>query len=261
MKIIITGINGRMGGEVARAILASGEHQIIGATVRNPSLIGKDIGAIIGVPSLGVAATPLSETEFSEADVAIDFTLPELLPELLEKCQQTKTALVTGTTGLTPDNKELLDTTAKEIPIVQSGNMSMGVNLLAVLVEQASAALDEDFDIEINELHHRHKKDAPSGTAKLLGEAAAAGRKVSLSEKMAIDRDGLREQGDIGFSVQRGGGVIGDHTVMLAGENERLELTHRGHNRTIYADGALKAAQWLKGQPAGLYSMRDVLAL
>ena len=261
MKIIVTGISGRMGAEVVGAIMASDQASLHGATIRNSSLFGKDVGEIIGMQPLAVAATPLSETNFEDAEAVIDFTLPEALPELLHRCVESNTALVTGTTGISPELQRQIDQAARSIPIVQSFNMSLGINLLAALVEKASASLDESFDIEINEIHHRHKKDAPSGTAILLGESAATARGQKLQEVQAMDRDGLRKQGDIGFSVQRGGGVIGDHTVMLAGENERLELTHRGHNRRIYADGALKAALWLKDKPAGLYSMRDVLGV
>ena len=261
MNIIITGITGRMGREVALAALAHEHITISGATARDPSLLDQDIGKALAISPTGVSINAIEKIDFSHADAVIDFTLPELLPELLKRCNTAKTALITGTTGVSSELQKQVSDAAQQITIVQSFNMSLGVNLLAALVEKASASLDENFDIEINELHHRHKKDAPSGTAILLGHSAANARDQKLEDVQVIDRNGLRKTGDIGFSVQRGGGVIGDHTVMLAGENERLELTHRGHNRRIYADGALKAAQWAKNKPSGLYSMRDVLGV
>lgn len=244
-----------------QAALAHPKMQLAGAIVHEPELLGKDVGELLQTQPVGVAATHLSGTDFAVADAVIDFTLPQALPALLEKVTAAGTPLVTGTTGLGAGLQQQVAQAAKKIPIVQSFNMSLGVNLLAALVEQAAQALGDDFDIEINELHHKHKKDAPSGTAKLLAQAAAKARGVKLEEVAAIDRNGERKTGDIGFSVLRGGGVIGDHTVMFLGDNERLELTHRGHNRRIYADGALKAAAWLQGKPAGLYSMRDVLGI
>lgn len=252
MKIIVSGINGRMGGEIARTLLAQSGMELIGAIGHGDSLNSKD---------WGVKATVIDEADFSKADAVIDFTLPAAMPALLEKATQAKVALVTGTTGLSAELQSQVVRASKQIPILQSFNMSLGVNLLAALAEQASARLGEEFDIEINELHHRHKKDAPSGTALLLGEAAAKGRGVDLKEVSAIDRNGERKIGDIGFSVQRGGGVIGDHSVMLMGEHDRIELTHRAQSRQIYVDGALKAASWLQGKPASLYSMRDMLGL
>lgn len=261
MKLMITGINGRMGQQVALAALETQGVEITAAPARNQAILGKEVGEVIGTQPIGVAVKPLAEIDFHGIDAVIDFTLPQALPEWLALCQQHRLPFITGTTGLSAEQQRQVEQASQQIPIVQSFNMSLGVNLLAALVEKASAALDDSFDIEILEMHHRHKKDAPSGTARLLGEAAAKGRDVSLTEKQAIDRDGLRQSGDIGFAVMRGGGVIGDHHVVLAGQSERIELTHRGHDRSIYAKGALQAAKWLQGKPAGLYSMRDVLSL
>lgn len=261
MKLIVTGISGRMGGEVARAILASENMDLIAATAHEPYIIGKDVGEAISAQPIGVAVTPLSATVFSNADALIDFTMPEATIEIAEKCGDAGIALVTGTTGLSAAQQAAIISAADKTPIMQSFNMSLGVNLLAALVEQAGAVLDDSFDIEINESHHRYKKDAPSGTAILLGKSAAKARGVNLEDVQAIDRNCERKTGDIGFSVQRGGAVIGDHTVMLMGDNERIELTHKASNRRIYADGALKAAQWLQGKQSGLYSMRDVLGI
>ena len=241
MKIIVSGINGRMGGEIARTILQQPALQLLGAIGHGDEIDGADIGSIIGGDAIGVKATQLNQADVSKADAIIDFTLPVALPALLEKAVESNVALVTGTTGLSDELQSKVHDAAKTIPLLQSFNMSMGVNLLAGLVEQASARLGEEFDIEINEVHHRHKKDAPSGTALLLGVAAAKGRGVNLGDVSAIDRNHERNVGDIGFSVQRGGGVIGDHSVMLIGENDRIELTHKAQNRSIYVDGAIKA--------------------
>lgn len=261
MKIIVSGINGRMGSAIARTILNQDNLQLVGAIGHGDSIDGVDIGSIIGVDETGIVATQLDNADLSTADAVIDFTLPVALPALLEKAKQANVALITGTTGLSDELQAQVNEAAKHIPLLQSFNMSLGVNLLAGLVEQAAERLGEEFDIEITELHHRHKKDAPSGTALLLGEAAAKGRGVRLKDVTAIDRNHERKVGDIGFSVQRGGGVIGDHSVMLIGENDRIELTHKAQNRQIYVDGALKAAEWIKSKPAGYYTMRDVLGL
>lgn len=262
MNIIVIGCNGRMGAECVREVAANNHLQVSGGTVRNQKFVDADIGELAGLPKLNIKATLLKDTDFNSANAVIDFSQPDGLVELLDYAVQHKLSLVTGTTGLKPNHQQKVDEAAKIIPIVQSFNMSLGVNVLANLIEKAANALGDEFDIEINEMHHRHKKDAPSGTALLLGEAAAKGRNVALAKVQSpIDRNGERKIGDIGFSVMRGGGVIGDHTVMLAGESERIELIHRGHDRSIYAKGAVKAAKWLQDKPAGLYDMQDVLEL
>lgn len=244
MRLMIHGIKGRMGHEIAE--VAADQHGVTG--------LAREEGKLGEMP-----VTTLDKAEFGEIDAIIDFTLPDGLMTLLPQAVAHRLPLVTGTTGLNAEEQKRIEDASHYIPIVQSYNMSLGVNLLAALVEKAATTLPDDFDIEILEMHHRHKKDAPSGTALLLGEAAATGRGVNLQERTAINRDGERQQGDIGFAVLRGGGVIGDHTVMLAGQSERLELTHKGQDRSIYARGAVKAAQWLHEKPAGMYSMRDVL--
>jgi 4-hydroxy-tetrahydrodipicolinate reductase len=197
-------------------------------------------------------------------DVLIDFSAPGALPVSIEAAQEARCALVVGTTGLEPAHHALIDTAARDIAVLQAANTSLGVTLLARLVEQAARALGPDWDIEIAELHHRLKVDAPSGTALALGEAAARGRGIDLATHSDRGRDGMtgpRLEGRIGFASLRGGSAAGDHMVLLASEGERIELWHRAENRTIFARGALKAAQWLAGKQAGRYAMADVLGL
>ncbi|MCU0892482.1 MAG: 4-hydroxy-tetrahydrodipicolinate reductase [Sandarakinorhabdus sp.] len=197
-------------------------------------------------------------------DVLIDFSAPHALTASLEAAQEGRCALVIGTTGLEAQHHAAIDTAARDIAVLQAANTSLGVTLLARLVEQAARALGPDWDIEIAELHHRLKVDAPSGTALALGEAAAAGRGIDLASHSDRGRDGItgaRVEGQIGFASLRGGSAAGDHMVLLASEGERIELWHRAENRTIFARGALKAAQWLAGKPAGRYAMADVLGI
>ncbi len=198
------------------------------------------------------------------SDVLVDFSSPTALQNTLEACVAAGKPLVIGTTGLEDDHHTAIDRAAEKIAILQTGNTSLGVNMLAALVEQAASKLGDDWDIEIVEMHHRHKVDAPSGTAKLLGEAAASGRGIDLSAHRESGRDGItgaRTKGAIGFAALRGGSVAGDHMVILAGDEERIELTHRAENRIIFARGAVKAAGWLIGQGAGRYGMNGVLRL
>jgi 4-hydroxy-tetrahydrodipicolinate reductase len=199
-----------------------------------------------------------------KCDVLIDFSVPGALAGSIEAAQEGRCALVVGTTGLEPAHHALIDRAARDIAVLQAANTSLGVTLLARLVEQAAAALGPDWDIEIAELHHRLKVDAPSGTALALGEAAAAGRGVTLATHADRGRDGItgaRVEGHIGFASLRGGSAAGDHMVLLASEGERIELWHRAENRSIFARGALKAAQWLAGRKPGRYAMADVLEL
>lgn len=198
------------------------------------------------------------------ANVLIDFSAPVALPLLLTAARDGATPVVIGTTGLTPDDHAAIDEAAREIAVLQSANMSLGVNLLAHLVREAAAALGPEWDIEIAEMHHRDKVDAPSGTALLLGEAAAAGRDIALDDHEERGRDGIgeaRARGAIGFASLRGGSVAGDHLVLFAGDGERIELGHRAESRAIFARGAIRAALWLHGRPAGRYTMNDVLGL
>jgi 4-hydroxy-tetrahydrodipicolinate reductase len=194
----------------------------------------------------------------------LDFTAPGATTAFAELAAQARIVHVVGTTGLSPDDMAKLKAAGRHAVIVQSGNMSLGVNLLAVLVRQAAKSLDADFDIEVVEMHHRHKVDAPSGTALLLGRAAAEGRGVDLEGHSVRSRDGhtgARKRGDIGFATLRGGSVVGEHSVLLAGEGEVIELAHRATDRAIFARGAVKAALWGRGRKPGLYSMADVLGL
>ena len=195
------------------------------------------------------------------SDVIVDFSSPDALPDYLVAARVAKTPILIGTTGLDGAHQDMIDDAAKDIAIIQAANTSLGVNLLAALVAQAAARLGDDWDIDILEMHHRHKVDAPSGTALLLGQAAANGRGKSLPEVSHFDRDGLRDVGSIGFATLRGGSVAGDHMVVLASDGERIELGHRAEDRSIFARGAVKAALWLSDKPAGRYTMADVLGL
>lgn len=199
-----------------------------------------------------------------DCDVFIDFSAPDALQGHLETAVEAKRPIVIGTTGLTPGHQRMIDEASAKIAVLQAANTSLGVNLLVHLVRQAAAKLGEDWDIEIAEMHHRHKADAPSGTALLLGRAAADGRGVSLDEMSERDRDGItgpREPGRIGFAALRGGSVAGDHQVVFAGDGERLELGHRAESRAIFAQGAVRAALWIADCPPGRYGMDDVLGL
>jgi len=213
-------------------------------------------------PGIAISADPLALAE--RADVLIDFSVPGALSTHLDACIAARKPILIGTTGLEAVHHALIDEAAALIPVLQTGNTSLGVNLLAALVEQAAAGLAEDWDIEIVEMHHRHKVDAPSGTALLLGEAAARGRGIALADHSDRGRDGItgaREPGAIGFAALRGGSVAGDHQVIFATEGERIEIGHRAENRSIFARGAVKGARWLLGQPAGRYDMKGVLGL
>lgn len=269
-KIGVAGCMGRMG-RVLLATIATGAAQeganfvLAGGAGRAGSdLIGKDLGELAGIGSLGLRATTSAEALFAEADAVIDFTAPAATLAHAALAAKTGTALIVGTTGMTDQDLETLEEASRSVAVVFARNMSLGVNLLLSLVECVSRILDDDYDIEILEMHHRHKVDAPSGTALALGEAAAQGRGVDLSLVAERVRDGIigsRARGDIGFATLRGGDVIGDHSVIFAAEGERIEIGHRASNRSVFARGALKAALWLEGRPAGLYNMRDVLGL
>ena len=195
------------------------------------------------------------------SDVIVDFSAPDALAAHLTAARLAKTPIIIGTTGLDETHQAMIDDAATDIAIIQAANTSLGINLLSALIEQATARLGDDWDIEVIEMHHRHKVDAPSGTALLLAQAAARGRGKSLPELSRFDRDGLRDVGSIGFASLRGGSVAGDHMVILAADGERIELGHRAEDRSIFARGAVKAAQWLSGKPAGRYTMADVLGL
>lgn len=267
MKIGILGGAGRMGQMIAREIL-SGQYKDaeLAASIDHKQswAIGKDVGGILGLDACGVCVMTDKQTAFRDSDVLIDFTTPEATLEHAKLALDHGKALVIGTTGLGTAEQAAIDEAAKKAPVLQAANMSLGVNLLLSLVEKTASLLGDEFDIEIFEAHHRHKIDAPSGTALALGHAATAGRKVKLDDVMVPARHGqtgARPQGAIGMSVFRGGDVVGDHTVTFAGIGERIELAHRASDRSLFAKGAVRAALWLKGKPAGAYSMRDVLGI
>lgn len=265
MKFGVVGCAGRMGVMVLRQIAATANCTIVGGCDRPGSAaIGRDLGTLAGLDPLGVAATADAEAVFAAADAVIDFSSPATTEQSARLAAGTGKILVVGTTGLADSQHQALVQAADRAPVIQSANMSLGVNLLVGLVEQVARRLGPGFDIEILEMHHRLKVDAPSGTALALGRAAAAGRDAALDQVAVRVRDGhtgARRAGDIGFAVLRGGDVIGDHTVLFAGDGERLELTHRAAGRHIYAAGAVRAALWAKDQPPGLYGMKDVLGL
>jgi len=240
-RIGIIGSAGRMGQALVEAIAAAGEVHAGGVDK------GDDVAALAGA-----------------ADVLVDFSSPHALEANLDAAMAAGVGIVIGTTGLEERHHWLIDSAAEHIPVLQTGNTSLGVTLLAHLVREAAARLGEDWDIEIAETHHRMKVDAPSGTALLLGQAAAEGRQVDLTEVSARGRDGItgaRRAGDIGFAALRGGSVAGDHTVLFLGDDERLALSHLAENRRIFAKGAIRAAQWLLGRPADRYTMPQVLNL
>lgn len=265
LQIAVLGVSGRMGRALLAAIDEVPGAVLAGATASaNSRWLGKDASEAAGGIKRDVEVEADPAVALRSSKVAIDFTLPEATATNLAACLAAKCPLVIGTTGHTEEVKAQIAAAAKQIPIVMAPNMSLGVNLLLKLVELAAAKLDADYDIEVFEAHHRHKKDAPSGTALALGAAAAKGRDVSLNEVAEYSRHGntgARERGSIGFSVFRGGDVVGDHTVTFAGLGERIELTHRASDRLAFARGAVRAAHWLSSQPPGLYSMQDVLGL
>jgi 4-hydroxy-tetrahydrodipicolinate reductase len=265
MKIAVMGAAGRMGRELVRAIAAQPGCSVSGATeVAGSPALGKDIGELAGLGRIGVEVTSDAAAVIAAADAIVDFTVPKASAEFARLAAKSGTAHIIGTTGFDAASEAAIAEAAKRTAVVKAGNMSLGVNLLAALTKQVAAALGNDFDIEIVEMHHRMKVDAPSGTALMLGEAAASGRNVALADRSVRVRDGhtgSRQAGDIGFASLRGGTVVGDHTVIFAGEGERIELTHRAADRGIFARGAVKAALWAKGRAPGLYAMTDVLGI
>jgi 4-hydroxy-tetrahydrodipicolinate reductase len=265
VKLVVTGAAGRMGQALIRAIAATPGAILHGAIEREGApALGKDAGVLAGAGETGVRVTADALPAFASADGVLDFTSPAASVEFAALAAQARIVHVIGTTGIDAPQEEKLRAAARHAVIVKSGNMSLGVNLLAVLVEQAAKALDRDYDIEIAEMHHRHKVDAPSGTALLLGEAAARGRGIGLAQSSVRARDGVtgpRPSGAIGFASQRGGTVIGDHSVTFAGDGERIVISHLAQDRAIFAAGAVKAALWGRGKKSGLYSMRDVLGI
>lgn len=265
LRVVVAGAGGRMGRALIRAVLDETRMRLVGALDRPeaPSQ-GQDAGALAGAAPVGVPVTADPLPVLAQADAILDFTAPDATLAYSELSAQARIVHVIGTTGIPAEHDERFRAAARHCRIVRSGNMSLGVNLLAALLRRATAALGPDYDIEIVEMHHRHKVDAPSGTALLLGAAAAQGRGIGLAEHSVRVRDGhtgARPQGAIGFAALRGGSVVGDHTAVLAGPGERIELTHRAESREIFARGALSAALWAFDKKPGLYSMADVLGL
>ena len=263
MKIGIVGAAGRMGRALVRAVCEAKGCRVVGATERaGDAALGQDAGTLAGLDALGVALTADTAALFKAADAVLDFTAPEATLVHAALAAKHGVILVTGTTGLKPAEQAKIAAAAKKIALVQAPNFSVGVNLAMALVEQTARVLDDDFDIEIVEMHHRHKVDAPSGTALGLGRAAAAGRGIALEKMTESGRDGItgaRKKGAIGFAALRGGDVVGDHTVIFAGAAERVEITHKAGGREIFARGAVRAALWARTRQPGLYSMQDVL--
>jgi 4-hydroxy-tetrahydrodipicolinate reductase len=263
--IVVTGGSGRMGQMLINAVQASDACTLVGVLERTGhDWVGQDVGIAMGGAEIGVTVSDDAVTTFAKAQAIIDFTAPAATIGFAELAAQARAVHVIGTTGLTEGDIVKLDAAARHAVIVRAGNMSLGVNLLVQLTKKVAAALDEDFDIEIIEAHHHYKIDAPSGTALMLGEAAAQGRGVALKDVIDSGRDGItgaRVRGDIGFSAIRGGDIVGEHDVLFAAAGERIKLTHIATDRAIFARGALKAALWGQTQKPGSYSMLDVLGL
>lgn len=254
-----------MGRELVRTVVATQGCFVAGAAERpGSSSIGMDVGSLAGLDPFGIAVSDDAEAVIANADAILDFTGPTATLMFADMAARGGKVHVIGTTGFGPADEDRISLAAEKARIIKAGNMSLGVNLLTAVTKKVAAALDMDFDIEIIEMHHRHKVDAPSGTALMLAQAAANGRDVSLEKSSVRVRDGHtgpRAAGTIGLQSLRGGSVVGDHTVIFAGEGERIELTHRAEDRSIFARGAVKAALWGRHKAPGLYSMIDVLGL
>jgi len=265
MRLIVAGAGGRMGRTLVKAIAESKELTLAGALEdpRSP-LMGWDAGQLAGLGENGVKLTGDAAALLAQADGIVDFTAPAATLEYAARAAAAGKVHIIGTTGMSAEDDAKIAQAAQGAVIVKSGNMSLGVNLLAALTRRVAATLDQSFDIEILEMHHNQKVDAPSGTALMLGRAAADGRHVDLGKTAVRSRDGhtgARKAGDIGFATLRGGTVVGEHTVIFAGPDERIELTHKAADRALFARGALHAALWARKQKPGLYSMMDVLGL
>ncbi|MFY2824460.1 4-hydroxy-tetrahydrodipicolinate reductase [Ruegeria sp. MALMAid1280] len=263
--IVITGASGRMGQMLSKTVTDSDQARLVGVVERaGHDWIGQDVGTAMGGPALGVTVTDDPLEAFAQAQAVIDFTAPEATLEFAALAAQARCVHVIGTTGMSDEQIAALEPASRHAVIVRAGNMSLGVNLLVQLTKKVAAALDEDFDIEVIEGHHHHKVDAPSGTALMLGEAAAEGRGVNLADVSDRGRDGItgaRQRGNIGFHAIRGGDIVGEHDVLFAAPGERIVLRHLATDRAIFARGALKAALWGQGKAPGQYDMVDVLGL
>ncbi len=253
IKIGVFGISGRMGQAIIQSVAKNPRTELVGGTVQNLANTKSDY-----------FITDNPKTLAEKSDVLIDFSNPSILESHLIVALDSKKPIVIGTTGFSLDTEKFMHEIAQEIPVLQSGNMSLGVNVLAKLVRQTASILNEDWDIEILEAHHRHKIDSPSGTAIMLGKAAAEGRDIDFNDHKVLSREGIsnpRNRGDIGFATIRAGSVVGDHSVLFAHESEMITLSHRAQNRDIFANGAVYAAEKLVNFPAGFYTMQDILPL
>ena len=264
-RIAVMGAAGRMGKILIEAVGQAEGAQLTAAVDRpDSSLIGADAGELAALGKIGVTLAGDLNAVLDQFDVLIDFTHPSVTLKNLEVCRQAGKAMVIGTTGFSPEEKQLLSEAAKQIPVVFAANYSVGVNLCLKLLDTAARVLGDDVDIEIIEAHHRHKVDAPSGTALRMGEVVASALGRDLQKVAVYGREGqtgARERETIGFATVRAGDVVGDHTVLFAADGERVEITHKASSRMTFAKGAVRAAQWLQSQPAGLYDMQDVLGL
>jgi 4-hydroxy-tetrahydrodipicolinate reductase len=265
MRLAVLGAAGRMGQALTRVLVETPGCAVAGAIeAKGSPHVGRDVGEIAGLAPLGIAITDDPLPVFTHIDGVLDFTAPASTVAFAGLSAQARVVHVIGTTGLSAADEAKIEAAARHATIVKAGNMSQGVNLLAVLAARVAEALGPEFDIEILEMHHRHKRDAPSGTSLLLGRAMAESRGVSLDERGVRTRDGdvgPRREGDIGFAALRGGDVVGEHRVIFAGPGERIELAHIATDRGIFARGAVKAALWGRGRVPGLYAMTDVLGL
>lgn len=265
LRIAVTGAAGRMGRALLTAVHETDGCVIAGAVERDGHAdIGVDAGLLAGVGDVGVPIKSDALEVFASVDAVLDFTAPDATVEFADLAAQARIVHVIGTTGFDAGHETRLEAAARHATLVRAGNMSLGVNLLTALTKRVAQALDADWDIEIVEMHHRHKVDAPSGTALMLGEAAAEGRDVSLGDVADRGRDGqtgARQRGDIGFAALRGGSVVGEHSAIFAAEKERIVLSHIAEDRSIFARGAVKAALWGRGKGPGAFSMLDVLGL
>ncbi len=260
-RIAIAGASGRMGHALVEAVVASRDLVLAAAfDVPGSPAIGSDAAAFLGRPS-GVVVSADARAALRASEVLIDFTRPEGTLAHLALCRELGVAAVVGTTGFDAEQKRAIAAHAEHIPIVLAPNMSVGVNVVLKLLEVAGRALADGFDVEIVETHHRMKVDAPSGTALKMGEVIAAAQGKALDSVAALDRNGARRPGAIGFASLRGGDIVGDHTVLFAGNGERIEITHRSSSRTTYAEGSLRAARFVLGRKAGLFGMDEVLGL
>ena len=262
---VITGASGRMGQMLMKLVLESDKLHLVGALEREGhDWIGRDVGEAMGGTAVGVTVSDDPLELFAKAQAVIDFTAPAATVGFAALAAQARCVHVIGTTGMTDDDLAKVNAAARHAVIVRAGNFSLGVNLLEKLTKKVAQALDDDFDIEVIEAHHHHKVDAPSGTALMLGEAAAEGRGVNLKDVTVSGRDGItgaRKKGDIGFSAIRGGDIVGEHDVLFASKGERITLRHMATDRAIFARGALKAVVWGQNQKPGEYDMFDVLGL